>query len=121
MVKWAAIIWVIGLLTIVPYGIYDLLFHAPRDEYAFIITLVLFWIFGYWTLAGPLISAFKVRQVFKAMEQAQSKAELKQILLSKKSQEIFIEQLATENKIPKFIARKLVAAVIKKMPEQGMN
>jgi hypothetical protein len=37
---------VIGLATLVPYGVYYLFFEASRDQYAF--TAVLFWIFGYW-------------------------------------------------------------------------
>jgi hypothetical protein len=42
------ILWVLGLITIVPYSIHHLLYYAQRDEYALLITLVLFWIFGFW-------------------------------------------------------------------------
>ena len=53
----ATLLWVAGLVTIVPYGTYYLLFHAERDQYALLITLVLFWIFGYWGVVGPVLGA----------------------------------------------------------------
>ena len=59
----AAVIWVIGLLTVVPGGTYYLFFHAQREQYAFLITLVLFWIFGYWSVVGPLLAAIKVQSL----------------------------------------------------------
>jgi hypothetical protein len=70
MLTKAIVVWVVGLLTAVPYGAYYLLFEAQRDEYALLITLLLFWVFGYWGVVGPLIAAIKVRKVFRAIEQA---------------------------------------------------
>mgnify|MGYP001104034740 CR=1 FL=1 len=49
----ATLLWIVGLVTIVPYGTYYLLFHAERDRYALLITPVLFWNFGYWGSRGP--------------------------------------------------------------------
>ena len=90
------ILWVLGLLTIVPYSIYHLLFYAQRDEYALLITLVLFWIFGFWGVVGPILSAIKIRRVFKAIEMAQSKEKLKEILKSTEAQDVAIGLIASE-------------------------
>ena len=43
----AAVLWVVGIFALVPYGTYHLFFEATRDQYAVLITLILFWIFGY--------------------------------------------------------------------------
>src|SRR5690606_9330777 len=67
---WAVLLWIVGLLTIVPYGIYHLIFHVEREHLAFNITLVLFWIFGYWGVVGPILAAIKVRAAFRALERA---------------------------------------------------
>ena len=113
------ILWVLGLLTIVPYGIYHLLFYAQRDEYASLITLVLFWIFGFWGVVGPILSAIKIRRVFRAIEMAQSKEKLEEILNSKEAQEAAIDLIASDNHIPKFLAKKLYFAVIRKLSVKG--
>jgi len=121
MVARATILWAIGLLTVVPYGIYHLLFTAQRDEYAFLITMVLFWIFGFWGVVGPLITAWKVRQVMRALELASSPEELRRILLSGESEEAAIELLAAENRIPKFLARKVYRYAHKRVAEAELS
>jgi hypothetical protein len=52
----AIAVWVVGLLTAVPYAAYHLWFYAPREQYALLITFILFWIFGYWGVVGPLLA-----------------------------------------------------------------
>ena len=91
MIRRVAILWVLGLLTIVPYGIYHLLFYAQRDEYALLIMLALFWIFGFWGVVGPILSVIKIRRVFRAIEMAQSKERLKEILNSLAQLPHFVE------------------------------
>jgi hypothetical protein len=103
----AAAVWVVGLLTVVPYGTYYLLFHAHRDQYALLMTLVLFWIFGYWSVVGPLIAVIKVRRVFRAIEQARSKDDLMAALRANEAREIAIELIASENHIPRFLAARV--------------
>ena len=68
MVRRIALLWVLGLVTIVPSGIYYLLYHARRDEYAFLITIVLFWVFGFWGVVSPILVAVKMRHGLKALE-----------------------------------------------------
>lgn len=103
----AAALWVVGLLTIVPYGTYQLLFHAPREQYALLITLILFWIFGYWGLVGPLLAALKARRVLRAIEQTRSKKELMAALRSPEARDVAIDLIASENHIPRFIATRV--------------
>jgi hypothetical protein len=115
MITRIIILWVVGLITIVPYGIYYLLFHAQRDEYALLITMVLFWIFGFWGVVGPIVLVMKIRRVFKALESAQSKEKWKEIIHHQDSQDVAIDLIASENRIPKFLARRIYSMVIKKI------
>ena len=64
MLARATLIWVAGLLTLVPYGTWYLLFEAPRDQYALLIVGLLFWgwLWGTWgvVLGVPILMALKV-------------------------------------------------------------
>jgi hypothetical protein len=108
----AVIVWVVGLLTFVPYGTYYLLFEAPRDQYAILITSILFWILGYWSLAGPILMAIKVRRVFRAIESAASQGQLLEALKSPDAKDIAIDLIATENHIPRFLASRVYALLM---------
>jgi hypothetical protein len=115
MVLRAALIWVIGLLTLVPYGTYYLFFHAQRDQYALLITLVLFWIFGYWGVAGPILAGLKVRSVLRAIDQAQAQGKVREALQSKETQDVVVELIASENRIPKFLAAKVYRLLMERL------
>src|SRR5512145_2456007 len=104
MLAKAIVVWIVGLLTIVPYGTYYLLFEAQRDQYAFLITLVLFWMLGFWGVIGPILAAIKIRRVFQAIERANSKDDLLARLRSPDSQAVVIDLIASENHIPRFLA-----------------
>jgi hypothetical protein len=65
-----------------------------------LITSILFWIFGYWGVAGPLIMLIKARSVFRAIEQAGSHTQLEQALRSPDAKDVAIDLIATENHIP---------------------
>lgn len=114
-----AILWVAGLFTLVPFGIYYLFYKATRDEYALVITLVLFWIFGFWSIVGPIISALKIRNIMKAFEAARTPGEMKNILLSDDSREAAIDLIASENRIPKFIAKRIFNVLLRRLSESG--
>lgn len=117
MVLRATLIWIVGLLTLVPYAGYYLFFEAPRDQYALLIVGILFWIFGYWGVVGPLLAAIKVRQVFRVIEMAKSREDVVAALRSPETQDAFIEMIASENKIPKFLARKVFALAVEHLSE----
>lgn len=117
MLRNVTFLWIFGLVTIVPAGLYHLLFTAGRDEYAFLITIVLFWIFGFWGVVGPLLSAYKVRQVFRAIELAADGDELKRILQSGDAEEVAIDVIAAENRIPRFLARKVFRYALRRFAE----
>jgi hypothetical protein len=109
------VLWVIGLLTLVPYGTYYLFFEAPREQYALVIALVLFWVFGYWGVVGPLLGALKVRAVFRAIELARSRDDLVNALQSPDARDVAIDLIASENGIPRFLAVRVYALLVKRL------
>lgn len=115
MIKKITIIWALGLMTIVPYGVYYLFFEASRDEYAILITFILFWIFGFWAVVSPILSAIKLRKIFKELEKVDSKEKLQEMIKNKKSDDAVIELIASENNIPKFIAKKIYLSFVNKL------
>jgi len=112
MIK-AMIVWVLGLCTLVPYAIYYLFTQATRDEYALWIILPLFWIFGFWGVVGPMLAALKVRSVFKTIETARSPEELRATLSSVETQDAVIDLIASENRIPRFLAARVYRMLVK--------
>ena|SRR5687767_3728489 len=108
MLRKATVVWILGLLTAVPYATWYLLFRAPREQYALLITFVLFWIFGYWGLVGPIVSIVKVRSVFGAIQQTRSREELVAVLQSEDARNVAIEHIASEYRIPRFLASRVL-------------
>ena len=117
MLVGAIAVWVVGLLTAVPYAAYHLWFDAPREQYALLITFILFWIFGYWGLVGPLLAIVKVRSVFRAIEGAKSKDDLMNALQSAETRDVAIGLIAADNHIPRFLARRVYGLLIAKGAE----
>jgi len=108
-------LWVAGLVTVVPYGIYTLLFHAERENYALLITLVLFWIFGFWGVVGPLLAAQRAYRILKALELARDPEQVRTILASAEAKEAAIDLVASENRIPRFLARRVVDVALRRL------
>lgn len=117
----ALAVWIIGFFTAVPYATYYLLFEATRDQYAVLITFVLFWIFGYWGIVGPILSAIKVRAVFHTIEMAyeQGQGQLKQAMQSAETEDAIIDLIAIENNIPKFLAARVYRMILKRLKNQN--
>ena len=111
----AVALWVIGLLTLVPWATWHLLFEATREQYAVLIVLILFWVFGYWGLVGPLLAAIKVRRVFRAIQAARSREELLETLRSAESRAVAVDLIATENHIPRFLAERVVGLLLSRL------
>ncbi len=115
MLLWAVLVWVTGLLTIVPYGTYHLFFHARQDEYAWLITLVLFWIFGFWGVVGPALAAVKAHAVFRAIERAHVQGGLRDALRSQETQDVAVDIIASENGIPRFLAARVYRLLVERL------
>lgn len=115
MLRKAILIWVLGLVTIVPYGTYYLFMHATRDQYAMLITLVLFWPFGYWGVVGPVLGALKIRAVMRAIESAGSPEQLRQTLRSAQTREVAIDLIASENHIPRLLAARVFNLLVRRL------
>jgi hypothetical protein len=114
MLHWAVFAWIAGLVSAVPFAAYYLFYHAQRDEYALLIAFILFWIFGYWGVAGPLLAAIKVRAVFRAIESAKTKDELIEKLQNSETEAAMITLIASENHIPRFLAAKVYRLLVKR-------
>jgi hypothetical protein len=114
----AMIVWVAGLVTWVPYGTWYLFFEAPREQYALLVTGILFWTFGYWSVVGPLLMAIKVRRVFRTIEAAGSRAELEQALRRPEARDVAIDLIATENHIPRFLAVRVFDLLVRAMRDR---
>lgn len=111
----ATIVWIAGLATLVPWGVWYLLCRAPREQYALLITLILFWVFGYWGVVGPVLMAVKVRAVFRAIERAGAKGELAQALRSDAARDVAIDLIASENRIPRLLAAKVYRLLVHRL------
>ena len=115
MIKKAMIIWVSVLATAVPYAAYYLLFEATRDQYAGLIVFILFWIFGYWSLAGPLITACKFYKLKKAVENISSRDEFIRLIQNPETEDAAVDFIVRENGVPQFMARWAYQNIIKRL------
>jgi hypothetical protein len=112
-------LWVLGGLLIVPYSVYRLLFEAQRDEYAFLIVMPLFWIFGFWGVVGPMIAAWRIRRLMKALEMATDHNEIREAFERHEGREVIIDLIASENSLPRFLARILYNKVAERLVQNA--
>jgi hypothetical protein len=110
-----AVLWVIGLATLVPYCVWYLLYEASREQYALYIVLPLFWIFGYWGVVGPLIAAVRVRSVFRLLEQVRTREQLLALWAKPETREAAVDLIARENRLPRFLARRVLALLERRL------
>lgn len=111
------ILWVFGIILLVPYAVYRLLFIAEPDEYAFLIVFPLFWIFGFWGVAGPIYAAVKGHRLIRALEKAGSSDELRKAFEDHEGDEVLIELIRTESKIPRWLAGRIYHRVKPRLTE----
>jgi hypothetical protein len=115
MVKRLTVIWIVGLLSLVPFGVYFLFVHARRDQYALVITTVLFWIFGYWGVVTPLASAWRVHRLWQTLVQIRSGEELRRLIQGPETREAAIDLLAGENRVPRFVVEYVYRLMEKRL------
>lgn len=115
MLRKVTALWIVGLLTLVPYATYHLFVRAPREQYAILITFVLFWIFGYWGVVGPLLALMKVRTVFRRLERVKSEEDLFATLRSAEARDVAIDLIATENHLPRFLASRVYELLVHRL------
>lgn len=118
MVRRIVAVWIVSGLILVPYCVYRLLYLAQPDEYALLIVLPLFWIFGFWGVAGPLVAAFRVHKLMRALDVAQDRRALREAFEQNEGREAIVDVIAIENRIPRFIARKLYDRVEERLKEE---
>jgi hypothetical protein len=112
-----AVVWIAGLVLLVPYAVYRLLFVAEPDEYAFLIVFPLFWIFGYWGVVGPLLAAAKADRLIRALETARDSDVLRRAFDDNEGDEVVVDLIATENRIPRWLARRIYVRVKPRLVE----
>ena len=117
----AAVLWVLGLVTLVPYGAHYLLFEAPREQYALLITALLFWIFGYWGLVGPLVLALKARRVMACLKQAHPDDRVAQALHGAEARDVVVALIASEHRVPRFLAERVFRLVVDRMAAAAVS
>jgi hypothetical protein len=115
----AAVVWVVGLVTAVPLAVYYLLFHAPREQYALLITFILAWPFGYWPIVGPILMLLKLRSVYRGLQQVTSADDLRRKLSSAETEDVVIDWIALEYHLPRFLARRAYRYVRCRMVQSG--
>lgn len=115
MIKKAMLVWVVVLITAVPYAAYYLLFEAQREQYAGLIVFILFWIFGYWSLVGPLITACKFYKLKKAVENISSRDELIQLIQNPETEDAAVDFIVRENGVPHFMAKWAYQTIVKRL------
>ncbi len=101
------VLWILGIVLLVPYAVYRLLFQAQPDEYAFLIVFPLFWIFGFWGVVGPLFAAVKAHRLIKALEAAHDAGSLQTAFEENEGDDVLIEMIRSENRIPRWLARRI--------------
>lgn len=112
-------LWLLGAVIIIPYALYNLLFVAGPEQYAFLIVAPLFWIFGFWGVVGPLIAIRRIHRLMKALDQARTSKELQEAYHNNEGKDAVVDLIAVENRIPKFIVRRFYDKIAKKLEQKG--
>lgn len=113
------LLWLLGIVLIVPYSINQLLFHAERDEYAFLIVAPLFWVFGFWGVVGPLIGAWRVHKLMSALDAARDASQIREAFEKNEGREVIVDLIASEHGLPRFVARWVYDRVARKVQQEG--
>ncbi|MCU0915858.1 MAG: hypothetical protein MUC88_15045 [Planctomycetes bacterium] len=95
-----------GLVTAVPLAGYHLLFHAPREQYAWLVAFLIGWPFLYWPTVGPLLMLLKLRTIYRGLRQVRSLDDLCRRLADGETEDVIIAWIARENRIPQCLARR---------------
>ena len=109
----ATIVWVIGLVTAVPLAAYYLLFHAPREHYPWLIAFLIGWLFLYWPTVGPILMLLKLRCVYRGLRQVRCVDDLRLRLSDGETEDVIVDWIARENRIPRFLARRAYRYVLR--------
>lgn len=109
----AILLWVAGLLTIVPWSLWYLFCQAEPTQYAWLILLILFWVFGYWSVAGPIIAILKVRAIYRTIVELKAQGDLLAALRRQETEEIVVDLIARQNRIPRFLATRVYRLLVR--------
>ena len=111
------LLWIAGIVLIVPYSTYQLLFVAQREDYALLIVLPLFWLFGFWGVVGPVLAAWRVHRLINALGAATNSGEARKAFEENDGKETLVDMLANEHRVPRFVARRALDRVMSRIQE----
>lgn len=100
-------IYILGWLTLVPYCVWQLCTNATKDNLALLIMLPVGWILFYFPIVVPLLSAWKIRQLMKLLDDPEKLVAKLREVKDGEGRERVIDFIARENGVPKFVIRWL--------------
>jgi len=112
-------IWLAGLASFVPVLAVRLIFWAPREEYPLLITLILFWLFGYWSIVGPAAVAWRLYRIVRALRQSAASRNTVQGPSPAELEGIGVALLEGDQGVPRPLARWIVALVRRNLEKQS--
>lgn len=115
------LLWIAGIVAIVPYAIYQLLFHAQREDYAFLIVAPLFWVFGFWGVVGPALAAWRVHTLMRALETARGSDEIRAAFEKHQGREVVVDLVASEYRLPTFMARWVCDRALRELRKRASS
>ncbi len=119
MILRITLVWIIGALIIIPYSVYNLIYHAQPEQYVFLIIMPLFWLFGFWGVVGPLIIAYRIRKLMNALESAEDAPSLRDAFARNEGKDVMLELIAKENRIPRLMAGWIYERVVEKLASKN--
>lgn len=109
------LLWVVGGLIIIPYALYHLFSYARPDEYAFLMVMPFFWIFGFWGVVGPAIAVYRIHKLMKALEHVRDRKGLQEAYEAHAGKEVMVDFIASEHRLPKFLVRRLYDTIERRL------
>jgi len=117
------VLWVLGIFLIVPYSVHRLVTDARPGEYALLIVVPLFWIFGFWGVVGPLLAAARMQRLARALEGATGSEEVIEAFRNNEGEEVIVDLIASDTRLPRFLSRfmyrRLMARLARRYASSG--
>lgn len=101
--KKLVLIWILGMVTLVPATIYHMIFVAESLSFlAF--GFVFFWVFGYWSVFVPMFKLYRVRKLYKKVS---TREDFLEFVKNGESKEVVVTSLSNDSGIPEFILERI--------------
>jgi len=101
--KKLVLVWILGMVTLVPATIYHMLFIAESLSF-WAFGFVFFWVFGYWSCFVPLYKLYRVRKLYKTVS---TREDFLEFVKNGESREVAVTSLSDNSGIPEFIMERI--------------